>query len=267
MRIKFDYLTGPILGHRQRCEALQQRLELRGHAIVSDDNFDWLVVDYPEIPPCPTLSITQHRLVMGALPQTEADFAWAPIHESHERTLTGKEYLILDPALENIVSCDLVSRTLLTCGGADPLHLTEQLATVLEHVDAVIGPNFGRAVTRPFGWLILENLTRQAFLHDLAFHQRVVCTWGQTVFEAMGLQKAFVAIATQPDHLREANFLAVPCVKHDELDRIPELLEAAQPHDYGVDLEGAGRVARFMESIYHATRPRAQTHVDSYVCD
>ena len=251
MRVKFDYLTGPVLGHRRRCEILHSILSKRDHVLINDDTFDWMVYDHPESPPPASPRKFQRRLVMGQLPVADTDYAWMPTHESHERTLTGKEYLILDPQLSWYKNMLLSIRPnlLITMGGADPYCITEKLALLLAEHDAtvIIGSGFNRDIQLPQNWYSLSRLTYNHMLAQLAASKKVIATWGQTVFELMYLQKPFIAIATQPEHLREAEYLGLPCLAMDELRYVPALLSELRGHDHGLDLLGAQRVAEFME--------------------
>ena len=264
MRVAFDYLRGPALGHKTRCEILQRELVARGHTIVGlAEAKDWRVYDYPT-PPMAALEPCK-RLLMGQLPITAQDYAWHPLGAVAERTMHGPRYIIVDPY--NIMTCFAVpkiSNILITCGGSDPFGLTERLLSALGHyadnfhqdprwgisanIGVVIGPNFGREVSVPFGITIYRAPNNTSMCYIMAQYNTVVAAWGGTVFEALALGCHVLPITTQPEHPAEAEILGIPYItrQHDFTDET--LLFRKTGGNFGIDYQGVTRVVEQMEA-------------------
>ncbi len=246
MIVRFDYLNGPVLGHRRRCEILRQALIDAGHDIseVGRSN-DWLVVDYPpeDFPPGIKLG---RRLVMGVEPIENNDWGWHPLASvAKDRMLVGREYLILDPRLENFKGEPVKQGSvLITCGGADPYHITEKLIELLPGGNVVIGPNFGRKVNIPVPFIRFGGLGYEEMMLELARHETVVCAWGMTVFEALALGARVIPITFNEVFAAEARALGITAYPVGD---IPAILPAGEQIE--VDLRGAQRTVRFMEEV------------------
>lgn len=246
MRVKFDYLdNGTVLGHKRRCEILREAVIARGHDIAVDGP-DWLVVDYPLGSfPQPT---GERRLVMGTLPLDARDWAWHPLGEpGNDRTLYGARYIVLSPEVEKYLEVPKTQSLLVTCGGSDPMHLTERLLDILPSGSFVVGPNFGREVEASDGWQRYGPLSYDGMLMLMARHRSVVCAWGNTAFEAAALGAHVVAVTIREEYEQEAERLGMPFVTKDELEQVPEVMGRASVSSYGIDTLGAQRVVEFME--------------------
>lgn len=247
MNIAFDYLQGPALGHKTRCAILEKELVARGHRIVNQwDEKDWLVWDYPtwphgDPPDC-------KRLLMGQLPQDANDYAWHPLGAAADRTMHGARYIMVDQPSVSWRDPMLPS-ILLTCGGSDPYRLTERLAKVLygrPHVSIVMGPNFGRDIQMTWACYFAPN--RDELRALMSTHHVTICTWGQTVFEALLIGASVLPIVTRSAHEDEANQLHIPYItrQHDFTD--DTLLLRAVKGNFGMDYHGAQRVVEQMEA-------------------
>jgi spore coat polysaccharide biosynthesis predicted glycosyltransferase SpsG len=249
MKVAFDYLQGPALGHRTRCEILQRELIARGHCIVEpwDKQKDWLVWDYPCVPHATTV-VGYKRLLMGQLPQAPNDYAWHPLGAEAERTMHGPQYIMLDkPSYTWSPSRNM----LITCGGSDPFGLTEKLLVALGHhqeCGVIIGPNFGRALTVPEHWTRYDGLNSAGVTRTMSFYETLICAWGQTVFDALAMGTRVLPITTQPEHPAEAEILGIPYITryHDFTD--DTLLFRAIKSNFGMDYQGATRVVEQIEA-------------------
>ncbi len=254
MRVRLDYLNDDtVLGHKIRCEILAQELRARGHEITDRDPH-WLVVDYQS-----EFTAREHtaptgaqRLLMGMLPQEPEDWAWHPLHLPQPRTLTGKEYLILDPSIKKLAErpTPKPKKLLISMGGYDGWKLTEKLIEGAgEKVSTVIiGPNFGRTIeTSNINLVIASN--HQSMLRLLGEHVYVICGWGQTVFEALALNCQVVPIVQSNEHADEASIYNIPYVTRANIAKVWSILDkymawpAMKP-----PLFGAERVVEFMEN-------------------
>jgi spore coat polysaccharide biosynthesis predicted glycosyltransferase SpsG len=254
MRVKFDYLQGPVMGHKRRCELLIKELVKRGHEIVTY-NPDWLIVDYPEKEcPAPT---NERRLVMGMPPQNSNDWAWMPLTYPRERAITGAKYLIIDPLVGKYRGRKGVG-TLLTCGGADPNHFTEAVLAVLgERNDSpeygytstvVIGPNFKRDIAVPKGWKIAYHPSYENLLSLMSEHGFIICAWGTTVFESVCMGKTTIPIAQCDDHVDEARFMGMAALTRDTLDNyIQDISQANKDKSFDLGLRGAEYTCKWLE--------------------
>jgi hypothetical protein len=253
MKVAFDYLYGPVLGHRVRCEVLQEQLSVMGHRLVSaDSEYDWLVVDYPanSIPE----ANGNRRLLMGTIPSRTGDYGWHPLGPIANYTLHGTQYIIIDPKLQAYKNDEVKDGILITCGGADPFGTTERLLELLAdeiNVDVIVGPNFGRDIVVPKNCLRYDTLSHSGMAQIMAGYKTVIAAWGNTVFEALALGARVIPITTQPEHPAEARALGIPYIKRECLYdyTIAHELAGAPYCDYGIDFLGARRVVEFMEYV------------------
>lgn len=254
MRVRLDYLNDDtVLGHKIRCEILAQELRARGHEITDRDPH-WLVVDYPS-----DFTAREHaapmgaqRLLMGMLPQEPEDWAWHPLHLSYPRTLTGSKYLLLDANIKKLVEWPKPKskQLLISMGGYDGWRLTEKLIEGARATRAtvVVGPNFGRTL-EAFDIDLVVAPTHAKMLNLLDDHQRVICGWGQTAFEALALGCRVVPVVQSNEHADEASIYGLPYVTRNNLNKVWTELEhqyvahpIPKPPLYGVKL-----VVDFME--------------------
>ena len=250
MKLQFDYLQGPVLGHKRRCESLMQVARECGHQIV-DDEPDWLIVDYPTSQ-VPAWDGYKRRLLMGTLPQVDTDYAWHPLGKPGKHTLTGIEYLILDPKLELYKKHPKRNWFFVTCGGADPLNLTPRLLRLLPtdtkvyYNCVVIGINFQHKIEIPDGWQVLYAPDSTKMLDNMAQYRTVICAWGNTAFEASYLGCRVLPIPTCVEHVSEILRFGLEPVLLDQLDLLPQKL--LEPARYvSVDLLGAKRLLRALD--------------------
>lgn len=249
MKVSFDYLPGPVLGHKMRCEVLEDALLRRGHQIVSPCDADWNIVDYPSAT-LETLPVrgSGQRLVMGCYPLDARDHAWHPLAAPRARTMTGYQYLLLDTSLAGLYGTYPDISLTLTCGGQDPFRLTEKLLEILpggnNHV--VIGPGFDREITVPSGWWVHYAPTHRSLCKLMARSRAVVCAWGQTAIEALYLRPKVAALALYPEHLQEADLLGVEVCLKEHPEGVLNLLD--KTIDYiPLDLRGGNRVVDYLE--------------------
>jgi hypothetical protein len=255
MIVAFDYLEGPVLGHAARCNLLREELLQRGHIIVNKlGASDWLVVDYPP-DQLPAPKSETRRLLMGHQPVYFFDYAWHPLGSAGERVLTGAQYIIVDPAIAEFPPKYWANRNplLITCGGADPFHLTEKLIEMLKSsyvTGVIIGPNFNRAVRVPDNWSVYENVRSAHMPLVLSDYRDIIATWGNTVFEGLAVGARVIPITTQPEHPAEARKLRMPFIQREHLyDYALARLLATAPHsNYGVDGRGVYRVVDWLEA-------------------
>ncbi len=252
MKLQFDYLQGPVLGHKRRCEILMQTARAMKHQIVDHDP-DWLVVDYPSNQ-LPTWDGHSRRMMMGVLPQNESDYAWHALGPKAERTLHGAEYLILDPKLADYKKKPKYNRFFVACGGADPLNLTPQIlplvpADTFEYDSCfVIGPNFKHEFEYPHGWHIMHAPSPAVMLDYMACFSTVICAWGNTAFEASYLGCRVFAIPTCEEHIDEIKCFGLEPILPTELATLPKrLLESVK--QVKLDLDGAKRILQFMAKL------------------
>lgn len=245
MKIKIDCLQGPVLGHKMRCQVLEAELLKRGHRIVTDGQ-DWLVVDYPEsqFPPY----TGQRRLVMGVNPIGLNDYAWNPLGDpGYKRTLYGGEYIIVSPLVAKYINTPKTKGLLVTCGGADPAHLSEKIMAILPKGDIVIGPNFGRGVNIKEDWWGHYDLDHTGMIALMAQYKMVLCAWGGTTFEALAMGAKVVTIAINDTYVEEARRLGMEAVTLDNLQEVYWRLQTVEQDNYGVDTKGVTRTVEAME--------------------
>lgn len=245
MKLQFDYLQGPVLGHKRRCEVLMQVARECGYQIV-DSNPDWLIVDYPS-GQIPTWDGHSRRLLMGILPQVATDYAWHPLGAPGTHVLTGIQYLVLDPKLALYKQREKRNWFFVACGGADPLNLTPRLLKLLPtdsevyYNCVVIGPNFQHEITAPTGWQVLHAPDNAKMLEHMVQYRTVVCAWGNTAFEASYLGCRVLPIPTCDEHIAEILRFGLKPVLPTQLHTLPERL--LEPAWYvKVDLLGAKRL-------------------------
>ena len=256
MKVTLDYLTGPVLGHKRRCEILRKVLVDRGHKVNNygyygygfyDD--DWSVVDYPK-DQFPKRVKCHNRLVMGILPQEEGDWAWHPLAIPTVNTLTGASWLILDPKLGDYRDHPKRDEVLVTCGGADPFHLTEQILSLI-HVDAVvIGENFNRHIEVPMNTTFHYYPSSYNMMEILSSYRTIVCTWGTTVFESLYLGAKVYPITLSDDHADEAFRLGTMFIRKESIGKLPDWMKETNHWNIDrplIDLLGAERLCKFME--------------------
>ncbi len=267
MRVRFDYLQGPVLGHKRRCETFRQVLEEHGNSIV-DSNPDFLIVDYPEESIPEPIDQTP-RLLMGTLPRYPQDYAWHALGPHHAQTLTGREYLILDPQLLNYKDSPKTGGLLITCGGADPYLLTELLLSQevlfdFTDVAVILGPGFGRSVNVPTSVKTFTSLNYNAMLKVMSSYHQIICAWGTTTFEAMYLGAHVIPIVLTKDHQDEAKRLKCSYVTQENAQSAFTLVKRGVGHlpahhlsvDYGIDLDGASRLCLWLEAIHYCQQKR-----------
>ncbi len=251
MNIRLDYLSGPILGHKRRCEILEQTLKDRGHNINADGIPDWLIVDYPkeQIPerqPC------KNRLIMGALPQERGDWAWHPLLAPSDRVLTGLPWLILDPKMIQYPKTAKKDEILVTCGGADPHHLTEDIMKILNPDAVVLGPQFHRPLLVFSDTTIYPGPSYEQMMMILSSYRNIVCSWGTTVFESLYFGANVFPIVLNRDHEYEAERLGIAFLRKEEIERLPLLIDTfggKMMVSPTIDLLGAVRLCSFLESF------------------
>lgn len=251
MKVGFDYLEGPVLGHKTRCQILMLALHNAGHEIVNP-NFakpDWLVYDYPTVPT--TVPMGYKRLLLGRLPIALNDYAWHPLGEPAKYTMTGPQYIMVQ---DHGLAYQPTRNILITCGGADPYFVTEKLVAALGEltdVTVVIGPNFGRTVQLPWHWSQEVGLDSAGLARVMSEHKYVICAWGQTAFEALAMGACVYPITTNDDHVLEAQRLGIPYTRHaDDFDGFNDLAWwfGRAANNYGVDYQGVARVVAQMET-------------------
>ena len=255
MRVAFSYLSGPVWGHRVRCQVLQRELTRRGHELVSVGyEPDWLVVDWPnhQIPVLPQA----RRLLMGQLPIRDADYAWHPLGGNHARTLSGIKYIIVDPELQQYGVQDREPvGILITCGASDPMHVTEHLLDVLPNdyvVTVVVGPHFNRNIKVPDNWTITEQVaSNQQLVGLMQQHKLVLATWGTTVFEGLATGSLVIPITINQEQANEAHRLRMPFIKLEYLYdyTLARMIATTPRNNYGIDFQGAARTVDWLESI------------------
>lgn len=246
MRVKIDCLQGPVLGHKMRCQVLEAELIGRGHTIVLKGDYDWLVVDYPadQFPE----STGERRLVMGIPPQGGNDYSWNPLGDpGYSRTLYGGEYIIVSPLVAQYTNRRKDRGLLVTCGGADPAHLSEKIIAMLPMGDIVIGPNFGREVEIPNGWESYHGLNHEGMIEVMSRYEIVLCAWGGTTFEALAMGAKVVTISINDTYTEEARRLGMAPLTLNTLQGIPLRLAAVRRNNYGVDTRGVTRTVQAME--------------------
>ncbi len=252
MKVFFDYLSGPVLGHKQRCAVLMAALRARGHSVSAGPtpDCDWSVIDYPQgIDASGTYP--GKRLLMDGSPTAANEYAWAPLSGVDDaRVLVGKEYLLLDPLLAHYNNSPKRYPLTLTCGGQDPYHITERMLSMLPpngHV--VLGAGFGRQVDIPAGWCLHQALSHEWLLKLIAMSRVTVCTFGQTVFEGCFLGSRVLPITLDRQQEAYAATLGIPYVTRNNPTAICSLLAGGKNQDLGLDLKGGERVVRFMEGV------------------
>lgn len=252
MKIRFDYCKGPVLGHKMRCEILMAEMRERGHEIVRMDD-DVYISDTPDVAGIgvwinPTSSSTPYY--------------WRPLGEPGPDTLTGAQYLILDPALEKHRRKEedkIADEILVTMGGADEDRCTELVLDALKDsqrdVTVIQGPNFGRTIGPRSHRQVVHTCERDTFLRYLATRPNVICGWGTTTFEALYLGATVLPIVrSQAQQNESSNFAPgrarYPMEAWDYLRQRRES-EILAPSPYKFDLLGAQRTADWIEMLYH----------------
>jgi spore coat polysaccharide biosynthesis predicted glycosyltransferase SpsG len=247
MNIAFDYLQGPELGHRTRCEILKKELSARGHRIVDiHEDRDWLVYDYPTLPT--TVPMGYKRLLMGQLPIAMNDYAWHPLGPEARNTMHGARYIMVE---KYAYKYNKDREILITCGGSDPCRLTQRILDGLGRRNwssVVIGPNFGEEIFQIHDWNIYLAPTYATMQELMHRYRIVICTWGQTVFEALLMGASVLPITTCAAHEAEAKVLGAPYItrEHDFSDET--LLFRAIKGNFGMDYHGAQRAVEQMEA-------------------
>ena len=248
MNIAFDCLNGPELGHRTRCEILENALVQRGHHIVSPygEAKDWLVYDYP----CAPVSIPRgyRRLLMGQLPIADNDYAWHPLGPTADKTMHGAKYIMVR---EYTYKYNGDREILITCGGSDPYRLTQRILDGLGRRNlssVVIGPNFSEEILQIYDWSIYLAPTYATMQKLMRRYRTIICTWGQTVFEALVMGANVLPITTNAAHEAEAKVLGVPYITHEHDFSDKTLLLRAIKGNFGIDYHGVERVVEQMEA-------------------
>jgi spore coat polysaccharide biosynthesis predicted glycosyltransferase SpsG len=128
--------------------------------------------------------------------QIDSDWAWMPLTYAREKTITGGKYLIIDPILDDIgKKCIERGNILVTCGGADPFKLTEQILSIVPASKlngVVIGPNFNRNVFVPSEWVVYNAPSFDEMRTIMASYKKIICAWGTSVFESSCLNKVVI---------------------------------------------------------------------------
>jgi len=248
MNVFIDYYRHG--GHKTRSEALSLTLLEAGHALTMISP-DVHVYDYPALWQGPPDWRAPVHIMIGRVPAV-GEWAWHPLGERWDRTVTGKEYLIIDGSLDKFKSTTK-SSTVLTMGATDALKNTERLMAQMPDNDMVIvkGPNFGRAVYSDCRHhYMIPALNRDGFLRLLGKSERVICGWGQTVFEALYLGCKVIAISTNFDHTLEASRFGMTI--RDAWNTAAGIRAGVQNWhtDDTLDLDGAARTVRWIESCF-----------------
>jgi len=270
MKVAFDYLAGPVLGHKQRCLILKDALVACGHEIVDRNKAkDWLVYDYPYVTAMSRFSVARQgniwngtvpdpairgarRLFMGQYPRGINAYAWHPLGQHATHTLTDASYIMVDPYIKQLYATPKTKALLITCGGADPYHLTERLVARLgtqAAVTLIIGPNFKRAMSVPVLWDTYYEPAHHTMLRVMAQHETIICAWGQTAFEAIALGAKVLPVLTTPEHILEAERLAIASylTRFDSFRQIDKRLSQLLDDSYGIDMYGVYRLIAMME--------------------
>jgi hypothetical protein len=271
MRLAFDYLYGPVLGHRRRCELLMTEMQRRNHSVLdlaTDDcdigceaPHDWYIADFPrqiELPELPRDFSYRRRLIMGDYPRLADDWAWHPLGEARERTMVGPYYLLVHPSLASLVKLPKERDLLITYGGAGSRELAEWLLGV--SIDWLRGQTLTYSVmcaptsyqpTQTRRRLVYRPTTYGEAMAVLSDHRYVLCAWGQTVFEALASEAYVIPVASKEQHFEEAARLGLHCVKiGDDAGLRAELEQIGERTMPFVDTQGATRVAQVLERIY-----------------
>ena len=249
MKVIFDYLPGPVLGHKMRCEILKRALLDRGHEIVTTGARDWLIYDYPTMPTEPAMGYK--RLLMGQQPYGMGDYAWHPLGDAGKRIMTGAEYIIVEPDIAKLRQSHKPLNILVTCGGSDPFELTPVLLGALRlsaNCGVIIGPNFKYDVYAPPNWKSYLAPDHNTLLSIMNQYDTVVAAWGGTVFEALALGCKALPITTQPEHPQEAKKLGIAYLERtDAFANLNARISNLPRKDYNIDAMGAERTVMQME--------------------
>lgn len=249
MKVTLDYLTGPVLGHKRRCEILKKVLVAHGHEVGQFDEPDWLVVDYPK-EQFPKRASCKFRMVMGVLPLEKDDWTWHPLAVSTANTLTGVSWLILDSKLADYRDHSKRDEVLVTCGGADPFHLTEEIIKLIKPDAVIIGPKFNRPMEISSDVVVYAAPEYEQMMGILASYKTIVCSWGTTVFESLYLGAKVYPITLSSDHMEEAHHLGIMVLRKESIHKLSIWMDETSSWDIErppIDLLGAARLCSFME--------------------